>query len=113
MSEFELGVMAGWVAGVVTAGAIAGALDWWSERNRVVAVPVEAEPCAPVAQDDAFGGKDVIIGDGMIRCPKCDGCKVVSNGKNGHLRIRGPQTILCDCCKGLGVIYDRPFHTKW
>ena len=56
MSEFELGVMAGWVAGVVTAGAIAGALDWWSERNRVVAVPVEAEPCAPVAQDDAFGG---------------------------------------------------------
>lgn len=24
MTEFELGVMAGWVAGVITAGAIAG-----------------------------------------------------------------------------------------
>ena len=112
MSEFEMGMMVGALAGVwsvVVFEKIACRLL----KVRVVAVPVEAEPCAPVAQDDAFGGKDVIIGDGMIRRPKCDGCKVVSNGKNGHLRIRGPQTILCDCCKGLGVIYDRPFHTKW
>lgn len=112
MSEFEMGMMVGALAGVwsvVVIEKVACRLL----KVRVVAVPVEAEPCAPVAQDDAFGGKDVIIGDGMIRCPKCDGCKVVSNGKNGHLRIRGPQTILCDCCKGLGVIYDRPFHTKW
>ena len=109
MSEFELGVMAGWVAGVVTAGAIAGALDWWSERNRVVTIHGGYQPCEPVAQDDAFGVDEVVpkkAPAGKVECCICDctGVRPYFPG-NGYKR---PNTIPCGLCKGTGWMTPPP-----
>ena len=108
MSEFELGVMARWVAGVVIAGAIAGAMGGWSERNRVVAVPVEAEPCAPVAQDDNLGAPVIkgVTTMGKVECCICDGTGVRPYFPgNGY---KGPNRIPCGLCKGTGWMTPPP-----
>lgn len=109
MSEFELGVMAGWVAGVVTSGAIAGALDWWSERNRVVIIHGGYQACAPVAQDDAFGVDEVVpkkAPAGKVECCICDctGVRPYFPG-NGY---KGPNRIPCGLCKGTGWMTPPP-----
>ena len=109
MSEFELGVMAGWVAGVVTAGAIAGALDWWSERNRVVTIHGGYQPCEPVAQDDAFGVDEVVpkkAPAGKVECCICDGTGVRPYFPGGL--YRGPNRIPCGLCKGTGWMTPPP-----
>lgn len=109
MTEFELGVMAGWVAGVVTAGAIAGALNWWSDRNRVVRPHVGYQPCEPVAQDDAFGVDDVVLKKapaGKMECCACDGTGVRPFFPgNGY---KGPNRIPCGQCKGTGWMAQPP-----
>lgn len=109
MSEFELGMM----AGVVTAGAIAGAMGWWRGRNRVVTFRATSEPYEQLMPDDEAAVGNVRKGEGMARCPVCDGHKEVSNCINGHLRIRGPQTRTCERCNGTGVIAYRKISTEW
>lgn len=109
MSEFELGVMAGWVAGVVIAGAIAGAMGGWSERNRVVTIRGGYQPCAPVAQDDAFGVDEVVpkkAPAGKVECCICDctGVRPYFPG-NGY---KGPNRIPCGLCKGTGWMTPPP-----
>ena len=109
MSEFELGVMAGWVAGVVTAGVIAGAMGWWSDRNRVVRLHVGYQPCEPVAQDAAFGVDEVVPKKGpagKVECCVCDGTGVRPHFPgNGY---KGPNTIPCGLCKGTGWMTPPP-----
>ena len=108
MSEFELGVMAGWVAGVVTAGAVAGALDWWSERNRVVTIHGGYQPCEPVAQDDNLGAPVIkgVTTMGKVACCICDGTGVRPYFPgNGY---KGPNTIPCGLCKGTGWMTPPP-----
>ena len=103
MSEFELGVMAGWVAGVVTAGAIAGALNWWSDRNRV-----GYQPCEPVAQDDNLGAPVIkgVATMGKVECCVCDGTGVRPYFPgNGY---KGPNRIPCGQCKGTGWMAQPP-----
>ena len=105
MAEFELGVMAGWVAGVVTAGAIAGALDWWSERNRVVTIHTTTKPCNQGQPDEGFGVDDVVVTRGpVVLCPTCKGFKEVPFNPVGRVNYRGPRRIPCGCCKGAGVV---------
>lgn len=109
MSEFELGVMAGWAAGVATAGAVAGVLDWWRARNRVVTIHTGCQPCAPVAQDDAFGVDEVVPKKGpagKVECCVCDGTGVRPHFPgNGY---KGPNTIPCWLCKGTGWLTPPP-----
>ena len=108
MSEFELGVMAGWVAGVVTAGAIAGALNWWSDRNRVVRLHVGYQPCEPVAQDDNLGAPVIkgVTTMGKVECCICDGTGVRPYFPgNGY---KGPNRIPCGQCKGTGWMAQPP-----
>lgn len=105
MSEFELGVMAGWVAGVV----IAGAMNGWSERNRVVTIHGGYQPCEPVAQDDAFGVDEVVpkkAPAGKVECCVCDGTGVRPYFPgNGY---KGPNRIPCGLCKGTGWMTPPP-----
>ena len=108
MSEFELGVMAGALAGVwsvVVIEKVACRLL----KVRVVAVPVEAEPCAPVAQDDDFGVDDVVPKKGpagKVECCVCDGTGVRPHFPgNGY---KGPNTIPCGLCKGTGWMTPPP-----
>lgn len=111
MSEFELGVMAGWVAGVVTAGAIAGALDWWSERNRVVTIHGGYQPCEPVAQDDAFGVDDVVpkkAPAGKVECCLCKGRGWHRNFDRRKFHGKLPPPVLCGMCKGTGWMTPPP-----
>lgn len=111
MSEFELGVMAGWVAGVVTAGAIAGALDWWSERNRVVTLHTGYQPCEPVAQDDAFGVDEVVpkkAPAGKVECCLCKGRGWHRNFDRRKFHGELPPPVLCGMCKGTGWMTPPP-----
>lgn len=109
MSEFELGVMAGWVAGVVTAGAIAGALDWWSERNRVVTIHTGYQACAPVGRDDSPS----VEADEVDRrwdpvCPQCQGVGLVSDYDKWFKPGTPPCKKGCPTCKGTGVVKAPP-----
>lgn len=109
MSEFELGVMAGWAAGVVTAGAVAGAMGWWRDQGRVVAFKLSSEPRGPVAPDEGVGLEELIAKTvPKILCPECWGFKEVPFNPVGRLFYRGPKTIPCGCCKGRGVIEAPP-----
>lgn len=108
MTEFEMGVMVGWAAGVVAAGAIAGALDWWSERNRVVTIHGGYQPCEPVAQDDNLGAPVIkgVTTMGKVECCVCDGTGVRPYFPgNGY---KGPNTIPCGLCKGTGWMTPPP-----
>ena len=110
MTEFEIGMMAGWAAGVATAGAVAGVLDWWRARNRVVTFHTGCQPCAPAAQDDAFGVDDVVPKKGpagKVECCVCDGTGVrhLSCPGNGY---KGTNTIPCGLCKGTGWMTPPP-----
>lgn len=111
MSEFELGVMAGWVAGVITAGAIAGAMDWWSERNRVVTIHGGYQPCEPVAQDDAFGVDEVVpkkAPAGKVECCLCKGRGWHRNFDRRKFHGKLPPPVLCGMCKGTGWMTPPP-----
>ena len=108
MSEFEAGLMVGILAGVwsvVVFEKIACRLL----KVRVVAVPVEGQPCAPVAPDAAFGVDDVVQKKGpagKVECCACDGTGVRPFFPgNGY---KGPNRIPCGQCKGTGWMAQPP-----
>lgn len=109
MSDFELGMMAGWAMGVVTAGAIAGTLDWWRGRNRVVTIHTTSQSCEQVWPDEGFDVDGVITRRGPIgkvECCVCDGTgvKPYFPGRG----YKGPNTIPCGLCKGTGWMTPPP-----
>lgn len=111
MTEFEMGVMVCWAAGVVAAGAIAGALDWWSDRNRVVTIHGGYQPCEPVAQDDAFGVDEVVpkkAPAGKVECCLCKGRGWHRNFDRRKFHGKLPPPVLCGMCKGTGWMTPPP-----
>lgn len=110
MSEFEMGMMAGWAAGVATAGAVAGVLDWWRDRNRVVTIHTGYQPCAPVEQDDDFGVSEADETDRRWDpvCPRCNGRGIVRNHDSWHCPGTPVPKIRCVGCNGAGVIKPPP-----
>ena len=108
MSDFEMGMMVGALAGVwsiVVFEKVACRLL----KVRVVAVPVEGQPCAQVAQEDAFGVDDAVPKKGpagKVECCVCDGTGVRPYFPgNGY---KGPNTIPCGLCKGTGWMTPPP-----
>lgn len=103
MTELEFGLMAGFAVGFCTAGAMAGVLDWWGCRSRVVTIRTGYQPSAPVVQDDAFGVNDVVVKKGpvgKVECCVCDGTGVRPYFPgNGYI---GPNLIPCGRCRGTG-----------
>ncbi len=87
MTEFELGMVAGWAAGVVAAGVVAGAFDWWKGRQLVATVHISS-----------------VARPGASVCPECNGSREVPWSPVGRLDYRGPRTIPCGGCKGAGVV---------
>lgn len=109
MTEFEMGMMAGWAAGVATAVVVAGVLDWWRARNRVVTIHTGYQPCSPVEQDAASGVNDVVPKKGpagKVECCVCDSTGVLPYFPgNGY---KGPNTIPCGLYKGTGWMTPPP-----
>lgn len=109
MSEFELGVMAGWAAGVATAGAVAGVLDWWRARNRVVTIHTGCQPCAPVEPECV----SAVEADEVDRrrdpvCPQCQGLGRVSDYDKWFAPGTPPCKKGCPTCKGTGWMTPPP-----
>lgn len=110
MSEFELGVMAGWAAGVATAGAVAGVLDWWRARNRVVTIHTGCQPCAPVAQDGNLGAPIIkgVTTMGKVECCLCKGRGWHQNFDRRKFHGKLPPPVQCGLCKGTGWMTPPP-----